>query len=124
MPHNRFCNATANPNTSRPHPLSMLIGCRKRPKLWRMPSASVRITLAQTSMTAGLGLRKSGIRDSERGKAPQDITQGAWRRRLVPLEIRSSTRRDTLDRIDHPALAAPAAVPEMVAAGGSLDAES
>src|SRR6266581_1455938 len=76
-PHSRFCNATAKPNTSRPHPLSMLIGCRNRPKLWRMPSARVRITLAQTSMTVGLGLRKSGMRIPDGGKATKDITQGA-----------------------------------------------
>src|SRR5712691_5749533 len=77
MPHNRFCNATANPNTSRPHPLSMLIGCRNRPKLWRMPSASVRIRLAQASMTVGLGLRKSGMRDSGRRKSDTGYHAGS-----------------------------------------------
>src|SRR5882762_8372140 len=89
-----------------------------------MPSARVRITLAQTSMTVGLGLRKSGMRIPDRGKATKDITQGASQRRLVPLEIRPSIRRDALDRIDRPARAAPAPVPQMVAAGRSLDAES
>src|SRR6266581_187823 len=75
MPHNRFCSATAKPNTSRPHPLSMLIGCRNRPKLWRMPSARVRITLAQTSMTVGPGLRKSGMSGFQRGEKRDRISR-------------------------------------------------
>src|SRR5882762_7902421 len=52
MPHSKFCTATAKPNTSRPQPLSMLIGCRNSPKLWRTPGASVIMTLA-------LGVRHS-----------------------------------------------------------------
>ena len=79
MPHSKFCIATAKPNTSRPQPLSMLIGCRNSPKLWRMPSASVRITLAQTSMTAGLDLRKSGMPGFQREEKRHRISRSEHR---------------------------------------------
>ena len=39
-PQSRFWIAIASANTSRPQPRSRLIGCRKRPKLERMPNDS------------------------------------------------------------------------------------
>src|SRR5690606_6220276 len=48
-PQIRFCNAMAKANTSRPQPNSALIGGRNRPKPWRVPSDSARISDAPSS---------------------------------------------------------------------------
>src|SRR5258706_219007 len=53
-PHTRFCNAMAKENTSRPQPRSMVIGRRNRPKLCRVPSASIRTSPPQTNTTTGV----------------------------------------------------------------------
>ena len=53
-PHTRFCTAIASANVSRPQPMSCEIGCRKRPKPWRMPMAMVRMIPPQTRTTVGV----------------------------------------------------------------------
>src|SRR5262245_37335438 len=84
-PHSRFCAATAKPNTSRPQPLSMLIGCRNSPKLWRMPSASVRIRLAQTSISVGPDLRRACtvLLEGKRDRIPREGSATAFDNMIV-----------------------------------------
>src|SRR6266540_4394592 len=53
-PHTRFCKAIANEKVSRPQPRSIEIGRRNRPKLCRVPRASIRIRPPQTSTTLGV----------------------------------------------------------------------
>src|SRR4029079_7555627 len=53
-PQARFCTASASANVSRPQCISADMGCRNRPKPWRMPMASVRIRPPQTSTTVGV----------------------------------------------------------------------
>jgi hypothetical protein len=46
--------AMANAKISRPQPWLELSGCKKRPKLCRVPSESIRIRQAHASTTAGV----------------------------------------------------------------------
>ena len=55
-PHTRFWSAIAAENVSRPQPSAEHIGCRKRPKPCRVPSASIRMRpAAPRTMSADRG---------------------------------------------------------------------
>src|SRR2546423_9999371 len=68
-PHTRFCSAIAKENTSRPQPRSSVIGRKKRPKLWRVPRASMRISPPQTRTT--VGVRQPIARDKGKSLPPR-----------------------------------------------------
>src|SRR3954465_3465483 len=53
-PHNRFCSASARPNTSRPQVNSRLIGWMKKPRLDRGPKLNSAITPPQMMITSGV----------------------------------------------------------------------
>ena len=63
IPHSKFCNAIENANTSRDHPRSVDSGCRKMPKLERMPNDRSKIIPPQIT-TAEVPTRKTDIRFS------------------------------------------------------------
>jgi hypothetical protein len=53
-PHNRFCSASARPNTSRPQAKSRLIGWTKKPRLERGPKLNSAIKHPQMMITSGV----------------------------------------------------------------------
>ncbi len=53
-PYTRFWIASAMANVCRFQPRSSVIGCRYSPKLWRVPSESVRMMPPQISTTSGV----------------------------------------------------------------------
>ena len=52
-PHKRFCSASANANTSRPHPVEPVTGVRKKPSDARGPKLSSAIKQPHSTMIAG-----------------------------------------------------------------------
>jgi hypothetical protein len=49
-----FCTASANPNTSRPHPFACDCGVRKKPSVARGPKLSMEIRQPHSTITAGV----------------------------------------------------------------------
>src|SRR6266849_6055820 len=53
-PHNRFCTASADENTSRPQPFSWDIGVRKKPSAERGPNERIAIRQPHVMITPGV----------------------------------------------------------------------
>src|ERR1700693_3347465 len=62
-PHNRFCTASARPNTSRPHEKSRPIGWMKKPRLDLGPKLNKAMAQPQKMMISGV--RQLSTREAE-----------------------------------------------------------
>ena len=70
QPHNRFCSASARPNTSRPQANSRLIGCTKKPRLERGPKLNSAIAHPQMMITSGVRQLPGRRTDEIAGQLP------------------------------------------------------
>jgi hypothetical protein len=91
-PHIRFCIAIEKPKTSRPQPISSLIGTMKMPKLVRVPKARISTIVPAARITAGVRqLEPSAIRSLSARMQNAIIRAADY---AAPLHIESAVTRE------------------------------